>query len=54
LTTETLVGALESVRNLDFGLGTPISFSPSEHQGSHKIWASVLNPNLQFQNLDLN
>ena len=54
LTTDKLIEALESIRNLDFGLGTPISFSPSEHQGSHKVWASVLDGNLQFQNLELN
>jgi len=53
LTTEKLVEALEAMRNLDFGLGTPLSFGPSEHQGSHKIWATVLDANLQFQNLEL-
>lgn len=53
LTTERLVDALESLRNLDFGLGTQISFGPSEHQGSHKVWAVVLDGNNQFQSLEL-
>jgi ABC-type branched-subunit amino acid transport system substrate-binding protein len=53
LTTEKLVEAVESIRDLDFGLGTRISFGPSDHQGSHKVWATVLDANIQFQNLEL-
>jgi ABC-type branched-subunit amino acid transport system substrate-binding protein/tRNA A-37 threonylcarbamoyl transferase component Bud32 len=53
LTTEKLVEAIESIRNLDFGLGTQISFGPSEHQASHKVWAAVLDGNGRFQNLEL-
>ncbi|HWY87151.1 MAG TPA: ABC transporter substrate-binding protein [Gemmataceae bacterium] len=53
LTTDKLVEAIESIRNLDFGLGAQISFGPSEHQGSHKVWAAVLDGNGQFQNLEL-
>jgi hypothetical protein len=45
---------LEIVKGaLDFGLGTRISFGPSDHQGSHKVWATVLDANIQFQNLEL-
>jgi hypothetical protein len=39
LNTETLVDALESIRDLDLGLGAPLRFSPSAHQASHKVWA---------------
>jgi ABC-type branched-subunit amino acid transport system substrate-binding protein len=53
LTTERLVEALEGINGLDFGIGTKVSFGPSEHQGSHKVWATVLDGNFQFQNLDL-
>jgi ABC-type branched-subunit amino acid transport system substrate-binding protein len=53
LTTEKLVEAIESIRNFDLGVGTQISFGPSEHQGSHKVWATVLDANGQFQSLDL-
>jgi ABC-type branched-subunit amino acid transport system substrate-binding protein len=53
LTTEKLVDALEALKGLDFGIGTTISFGPSEHQGSHKIWATVLDANSHFQSLEL-
>ena len=53
LTTEKLVDALESIRNLDLGLGAPITFDPSEHQGSHKVWATVLDARGQYQSLEL-
>ena len=53
LTTEKLVEAIENIRDLDFGLGTRIIFGPSDHQGSHKVWATVLDSNAKFQSLDL-
>jgi ABC-type branched-subunit amino acid transport system substrate-binding protein len=53
LTTEKLVEALETINGLDFGIGTKMSFGPSEHQASHKIWATVLGANFEFQGLDL-
>jgi ABC-type branched-subunit amino acid transport system substrate-binding protein len=53
LTTEKLVEALESIRGLDFGIGTTISFGPSEHQGSHKVWATILDADCKFQSLQL-
>ncbi len=53
LTTERLVQALEDLHGLDLGLGAPISFGPSEHQGSHKVWGTVLDRSGSFQTLDL-
>jgi serine/threonine protein kinase/ABC-type branched-subunit amino acid transport system substrate-binding protein len=53
LTTEKLVEALENIRGRDFGIGTTITFGPSEHQGSHKVWATVLDANCAFQSLEL-
>ena len=53
LTTERLVEALETIRGLDFGIGTKISFGPSEHQASHKVWAVTLDSKGHFQNLEL-
>ena len=44
LDTETLVEALEGIHGLDLGIGTTISFGPSEHQGSHKVWGTMLQP----------
>jgi branched-chain amino acid transport system substrate-binding protein len=51
--TETLVDALESLRNFDMGLGAPISFSQSDHQASHKIWATQLDDRGRYQPVDL-
>jgi len=42
--TDTLVAALEGIRGLDLGLGTKLSFGPDEHQASHKVWGSLLEP----------
>jgi ABC-type branched-subunit amino acid transport system substrate-binding protein len=53
LTTEKLVEALETIQGLDFGIGTKISFGPSEHQASHKVWAVTLDDQGQFRNLEL-
>jgi branched-chain amino acid transport system substrate-binding protein len=51
--TEALVDALENLRNFDMGLGTPISFSQSDHQGSHKIWATQLDDHGHYNPIDL-
>ena len=53
LTTDTLVEALESIRNLDLGIGPHISFGPSEHQASRKVWGTVLDETGQYQPLEL-
>lgn len=42
LTTERLVDTLEQFSQIDLGFGAPLSFSLSEHQGSHKIWGTRL------------
>ena len=51
--TEKLIGGLESLRNFDMGLGTLINFAQSEHQGSHKVWATQLDDQGHFQPVDL-
>jgi branched-chain amino acid transport system substrate-binding protein len=51
--TEKLVDGLESLRNFDMGLGTLISFSQSEHQGSHKEWGTQLDDHGHYQPFDL-
>jgi branched-chain amino acid transport system substrate-binding protein len=53
LDTEKLVEALETVRDFDMGLGASISFGPTEHQGSHKVWGTQLNENGRYQAIDL-
>ena len=53
LTTDSLVSALEEIRDLDLGIGEPIRFGPSKHQGSHKVWGSILDEKGAYRNLDL-
>jgi branched-chain amino acid transport system substrate-binding protein len=52
-TPEGLVDAIEGIRGLDLGIGTPISYGLSEHQGSHKVWGTVLDQNANFQVFDM-
>jgi ABC-type branched-subunit amino acid transport system substrate-binding protein len=53
LDTEKLVGTLENLRDLDIGLGTPVSFSRSEHQGIHRVWGTQLDATGHYQPIDL-
>ncbi|MGO8968667.1 MAG: ABC transporter substrate-binding protein [Myxococcaceae bacterium] len=53
LTTERLVQTLEDIHGLDLGLGATVSYGPSEHQGSHKVWGTVLDRTGNYQSLDL-
>jgi branched-chain amino acid transport system substrate-binding protein len=53
LDTERLVDAFESIRNLDLGIGTPVSFGLTEHQGSHKVWGTQLDAQGRYEVLDL-
>jgi ABC-type branched-subunit amino acid transport system substrate-binding protein len=53
LDTEKLVETLETVRDFDLGLGAPINFGPTEHQGVHKVWGTQLNEYGRYQAIDL-
>jgi branched-chain amino acid transport system substrate-binding protein len=53
LDTEKLVATLENLRDLDIGLGTPVSFGRSEHQGVHKVWGTQIDENGRYQPIDL-
>lgn len=53
LDTEKLVDAFEAMHGLDLGLGTPISFGKSEHQGLHKVWGTQLNESGKYEPIDL-
>jgi hypothetical protein len=35
------------------GLGTPVTFSSNEHQGSHKVWGTQLDEAGHYQPIDL-
>jgi ABC-type branched-subunit amino acid transport system substrate-binding protein len=53
LTTERLVDTLEQIDGLDLGFGSKISYSLSEHQGSHKVWGTQLDQSCKYKVLDL-
>jgi ABC-type branched-subunit amino acid transport system substrate-binding protein len=53
LDTERLVTTLENLRSLDIGLGTPVTFSASEHQGVHKVWGTQLGADGRYRPIDL-
>ena len=53
LDTEKLVSTLENLRDLDIGLGTPVIFSRSDHQGVHKVWGTQLDEIGHYQPIDL-
>jgi branched-chain amino acid transport system substrate-binding protein len=51
--TEKLIDTLENTRNLDLGLGAPLSFGRAEHQASHKIWGTALDDTGAYQPIEL-
>ncbi len=53
LDTEKLVEELENMQGLDLGLGIPIGFSKSEHQGLHRVWGTELNESGKYEPIDL-
>jgi ABC-type branched-subunit amino acid transport system substrate-binding protein len=53
LDSEKFVDGLESIRDLDLGTGTKLSFGPSEHQASHRVWGTVLDARGRYQVFDL-
>ncbi len=53
LDSDKLVAALEGIRDLDLGIGTKISFGPQEHQGSHKVWGTMLQADGTWKQIDL-
>jgi branched-chain amino acid transport system substrate-binding protein len=53
LDTEKLVTTFENLHDLDIGLGAPVTFSRSEHQGVHKVWGTQLDADGRYQPIDL-
>jgi len=51
--TEKVVEAFESVRDFDIGLGAPITFGKSEHQGSHRVWGAQLTETGKYEPIEL-
>jgi ABC-type branched-subunit amino acid transport system substrate-binding protein len=42
LTREGIVQALEGMKNVDIGIGIPISFDKTHHQALHQVWPTIL------------
>jgi branched-chain amino acid transport system substrate-binding protein len=42
VTRESIVDALEGLKEFDVGLGVPLRLSPTQHQASHTVWPTVL------------
>jgi ABC-type branched-subunit amino acid transport system substrate-binding protein len=53
LDTEKVVSALENMHNVELGLGSPVGYSKSEHQGSHKVWGTQLTDTGKFDSINL-
>jgi eukaryotic-like serine/threonine-protein kinase len=52
-TSEKLIDTLETIRELDLGIGAPLGFSKSSHQASHKVWGTILDKDARFKVLEL-
>ena len=53
LDTEKLVDTLESLRDFDLGLGTPINFGRNEHQALHRVWGTRLDASGRYLPIEL-
>jgi ABC-type branched-subunit amino acid transport system substrate-binding protein len=53
LDTERLVTALEQIHDLDLGIGVRISFDREDHQGSGRVWATLLQPDGTWKQVPL-
>jgi ABC-type branched-subunit amino acid transport system substrate-binding protein len=48
---EKIIDAILSLKNLDIGLGAPINYTNDNHQGSQKVWLTVIRDG-HFESLD--
>lgn len=53
LNSAKLVSALESIRELDLGIGASISFGPEDHQGCEVVWGWLLQPDGTYRQVNL-
>lgn len=51
--TEKAVDALESLHDIELGVGSPIGFSRTDHQAIKKIWGTQLDATGHYQPIDL-
>ena len=53
LDTAKLISALESIQNLDLGIGGLITFGPTDHQGCDVVWGWLLQPDGSYKQVSL-
>lgn len=53
LTVDRFVTAAESLSSIDLGIDTPVGFGPRRHQGSSRVWGTVLDRSGSYLPLDL-
>ena len=53
LDVNPFVRAVESISNLDLEIGSEIHFSRDRHQGSSRVWGTVLDRSAVYQSLEL-
>jgi hypothetical protein len=41
------------MRDFELGLGAPVTFSPNDHQGSHRVSGTQLDETGHYQPIDL-
>ena len=52
-TLDSFIESLETIKDLDIGIGSPLAFSKSDHQASHRVWGSQINAQGNIEALDL-
>lgn len=53
LDSAKLMSALESIRDLDLGIGGTITFGPDDHQGCDVVWGWLLQPDGTYRQVSL-
>ncbi len=53
LDTERLVDAMEQIHGFDPGFGVALQYGPSRHQGSDRVWATVMDRTATYRELKL-
>jgi branched-chain amino acid transport system substrate-binding protein len=53
LDTPKLISSLESIQNLDLGIGGLINFSPTDHQGCRMVWGWLLQSDGSYKQVAL-
>jgi hypothetical protein len=49
LTTSKLLETLDQMRGVDLGIGSLLGFSSTDHQASHTVWGSFIQPDGSFE-----